>query len=211
MRDLIIIGAGDFSKEIRWVIERINQSDPTWRILGYVDDAIPQGTLKDGLPVLGSVVSLLERTEDTDLVFAIANCRAKKWIAEMLKSSAQLHYPVIMDPNSVVSDKATLEQGVVVCAGVVVMPYASIHEMSHINWNSTVGHDSVIGSFTTVYPGSNISGKVEIGDSCEIGTGSKIIQGIQIPGDVVLGAGTVVVKSLKHEGTYVGVPARIVE
>jgi sugar O-acyltransferase (sialic acid O-acetyltransferase NeuD family) len=211
MKDLIIIGAGDFSKEIRWVIERINAAHPTWRIKGYVDDAIPADTLKDGLPVLGPVVSLLGCTKDTDLVFAIANCRAKKWIAEMLKSSAQLNYPVILDPESVVSDKAILEQGVVICAGVVVMPYAIVREMTHVNWNSTVGHDSVIGSYTTVYPGCNISGKVEIGDSCEIGTGSKIIQGIQIPGDVVLGAGTVVVKSLMHGGTYVGVPARIME
>lgn len=211
MRDLIIIGAGDFSKEIRWVIERINAAHLTWNIKGYVDDAIPAGTLKDGIPVLGPVVSLLECKDDTDLVFAIANCRAKKWISEMLKSSPQLHYPVILDPASVVSDKAVLEEGVVICAGVVVMPYARIHEMTHVNWNSTVGHDTVIGAYTTVYPGCNISGKVEIGEACEIGTGSKIIQGVQIPGEVVLGAGTVVVKSLKHEGTYVGIPARIVE
>lgn len=211
MRDLIIIGAGDFSKEIRWVIERINQADPTWRILGYVDDAIPEGTLKDGLPVLGSVVSLLERTEDTDLVFAITNCRAKKWIAEMLKSNPQMHYPVIMDPNSVVSGSAILREGAVVCAGTVVMPFAEIGSCCHINWNSTIGHDTVVGDYSTVYPGCNISGKVVLGACCEIGTGSKIIQGVQLPASVILGAGAVVVKNIKSEGTYVGVPARKVE
>ena len=43
MKDLIIVGAGGFGREVVWLVERINQSQPTWKVLGFVDDA-------EGLP-----------------------------------------------------------------------------------------------------------------------------------------------------------------
>ena len=39
MKDLIIVGAGGFGREVVWLVERINQSQPTWKVLGFVDDA----------------------------------------------------------------------------------------------------------------------------------------------------------------------------
>ena len=40
MKDLIIVGAGGFGREVVWLVERINQSQPTWKVLGFVDDAL---------------------------------------------------------------------------------------------------------------------------------------------------------------------------
>lgn len=38
MKDLYIIGAGGFGREVAWLAERINQSDPVWNLKGFIDD-----------------------------------------------------------------------------------------------------------------------------------------------------------------------------
>lgn len=55
MKDLIIFGASGFGREVAWLVERINKIEPTWNILGFVDDADDiQGTKINDYKVLGS-------------------------------------------------------------------------------------------------------------------------------------------------------------
>ena len=46
MKNLVIIGAGDFGREVSWVVERINAQTPTWNLLGFVDDS-PSAASRD--------------------------------------------------------------------------------------------------------------------------------------------------------------------
>ena len=36
MRDLIIIGAGGFGREVAWLVERINKKSIVWNLIGFV-------------------------------------------------------------------------------------------------------------------------------------------------------------------------------
>ena len=38
MKDLYIIGAGGFGREVAWIVERINSIKPTWNLKGFIDD-----------------------------------------------------------------------------------------------------------------------------------------------------------------------------
>lgn len=38
MKDLYIIGAGGFGREVAWLVGRINQVEATWNIKGFIDD-----------------------------------------------------------------------------------------------------------------------------------------------------------------------------
>lgn len=40
MKDLIIIGAGGFGREVAWLVEEINNKQPKWNIVGFVDDSL---------------------------------------------------------------------------------------------------------------------------------------------------------------------------
>lgn len=56
MKDLYIIGAGGFGKEVAWLAERINDVKPTWNIKGFIDDnETLWGTVVDDYPVCGGV------------------------------------------------------------------------------------------------------------------------------------------------------------
>ena len=54
MKDLIIIGASGFGREVAWLVERINKINPTWNLLGFLDDNEKiQGKEINGYKVLG--------------------------------------------------------------------------------------------------------------------------------------------------------------
>lgn len=38
MKDIVIIGAGGFGREVVELIDDINLRNPTWNIIGFVDD-----------------------------------------------------------------------------------------------------------------------------------------------------------------------------
>lgn len=38
MKDIVIIGAGGFAREVVWLIEENNKIKPEWNILGYISN-----------------------------------------------------------------------------------------------------------------------------------------------------------------------------
>lgn len=64
MKNLYIIGAGGFGREVAWLTERINNVEPTWRLCGFLDDTSEkQGTVAGRYPVVGSC-AFLEKMEE---------------------------------------------------------------------------------------------------------------------------------------------------
>ena len=98
--------------------------------------------------------------------------------------------------------------GNIICKGNILTTNIEIGNFNHINLNCTVGHDVQFNDYITVYPGVNISGNVIINDCVEVGTGTKIIKGKKIVKETVIGAGSVVVKDIIENGTYIGIPAK---
>ena len=54
MKDIAIFGVGGFGREVLTLIKHINQSKPTYRIIGFFDDGHEQGEMVNGYPVLGT-------------------------------------------------------------------------------------------------------------------------------------------------------------
>ena len=209
MKKLIIIGAGDFGREVSWVAERINAAAPTWDLLGFVDDTPDkQGAVVDGYPILGPVSSLSSVTEETWVVCSIGTGRTRRRVMERVLENPALKAATLIDPAAIIGRNTAVGEGCVVCAGTVLTVSCRLEAHVIVNLNCTIGHDTVLEPFCTVHPGSNLSGKVHVGACTDIGTGTKVIQGKTICPGCVLGAGAVVVKDITEPGTYVGVPAR---
>lgn len=208
MKKLVIIGAGGFGREVQWLIERINEREAIWELLGYVDDGVEKGTIVDGLPVLGTVKELREREESLAVVCAVGASVTRRKILEQILDNTKLEFPNLIDPSVQMSKRIDMGRGNIICAGNILTVDITMGDFNIVNLDCTVGHDVVFDSYITVYPSVNISGCVEIGEKVELGTGSQIIQGIHIVEDTIVGAGTVVVRNLAEAGTYVGVPAK---
>lgn len=207
MKNLVIIGAGDFAREVSWLVERINRQSAEWNLLGFVDDG-EVGACAAGYPVLGKIDWLCRYTEAVWAVCAVGTGAVRKRIWERLKACKNVHPAVLIDPAAVIGRDCEIGGGSIICAGTVLTVDVKVGAHCIINLNCTLGHDCVLEPCCTVNPGTNISGKVHVGECTDIGTGTKLVQGKTVAPNVILGAGAVVSRDIRESGTYVGVPAR---
>lgn len=207
MTDIIIIGAGGLGKDVQWLLERMNEEDETWNILGYVDDGIEAGRLVDDLPILGTVDYLLEYDKPLAVVCAIASTKIRRRIIKKLEQNDKLEFPNVIDPSALLSKRIKMGRGNIILAGNIMSVDIRIEDFCIFNADCTIGHDVVMGSYVTVYPSANVSGCVELCDGTEIGTGCHIIQGIKVGSGTIVGAGAVVIRELPSDCTAVGNPA----
>ena len=208
VKDLYIIGAGGFGRETAWLVERINEVAPEWKICGFIDDNVElHGSRQDGYTVLGGCDYFLSLKKDYWVVCAVGSAKTRRTVVKKVSSFPGIHFATVIDPDAKVSGSVSIGEGSIVCAGNIITVDIKIGKHNIINLSCTVGHDAVLGDFVTLYPGVNISGNVTVGAVTEIGTGTKVIQGKKIGSNTIIGAGAVVVKDIKEAGTYIGVPA----
>lgn len=210
MKDLYIVGAGGFGREVAWLVERINAVEPTWDIKGFIDDdSTLWGTEEDGYKVVGGC-DYLKSLESTYVVCAVGSAATRKVVIEKLKAYA-VNFATVIDPSVIMSSRVKIGEGCIICAGTIITVDIIIGDYVIINLDCTIGHDDVINDYVTINPSVNVSGNVTIGDCCELGAGVQIIQGKTVVPNTIIGAGAVVVKDIVECGTYVGSPAKRVK
>ena len=57
IKDLVIIGASDFGREVAALVSNINEVQEEWNFVGFVDDGL-EGTTIEGFKILGNVESV---------------------------------------------------------------------------------------------------------------------------------------------------------
>lgn len=142
------------------------------------------------------------------VVCAIGCAETRKNIINKIESLWGVRFATLVDPSVLCPKGIKIGEGSIICAKTVMTVDVWIGNHVIINLDCTVGHNTRINDFVTIYPGVNISGDVFIGEVAELGTGAQVIQGKKICAGSIVGAGAVVVKDIVERGTYVGVPAK---
>lgn len=212
MKDLIIVGAGGFGREVAWLVERINSINPTWNLLGFLDDDENiWGQERDGYPVLGGCGKAAEY-KDAAFVCSVGASRIRKIVIEKLKSfNPEIEFATLIDPSVLMSDRVEIGEGSIICAGTIITVDIKLGEHTIINLDCTVGHDVVFEDYVTLYPSVNVSGNVVLKAGVEMGTGCAIIQGKKVGKNTIVGAGAVVIRDMDADCTVVGNPAKVVK
>lgn len=209
MKDLIIFGASGFGREVAWLVERINKNEPTWNLLGFMDDNDSiQGAEINGYPVIGKTEDVIKYSDAYFVVAVGASRIREKIVANMKTLNPDIKFGIVIDPSVEISALVTIGEGTIICAHTIITVNISIGNHVIINLDCTIGHDAIIKDFVTLYPSVNVSGITEIGHAVELGTGMQIIQGKKIGDYSIVGAGAVVVKNIPEKCTAVGSPAK---
>ena len=90
----------------------------------------------------------------------------------------------------------------------IVTGDAVLGDFVFMNTNATVGYDTTIGSYTTLFPNSEVCGDCEIGESCLFGIGSYVLPKVKLPEGTKVSAGAIVRKSPIDNRTLYGDPAK---
>lgn len=206
--NIVIVGASGFGREVAWLIERINEKDKRWNIIGFVDDNDDvQGTTINGYPVIGKVEELCNY--NGYVICAIGSSTTRKNVIKKIdKMNGNVQFATIIDPSVQMSKYVDIGKGCIICANTILTTNIKIGDFCTVNLSCTIGHDSVLEDYVTVYPSVNISGNTHYGKLVELGTGTQIIQGKKVGSGTIVGAGSVVVKDLPENCTAVGIPAK---
>lgn len=206
MKNIVVIGAGGFGREVVMLIEDINKVNNEWNIVGFVDDN-PEilGKKINGTEVVGDIDWLSK--QEFFVINAIGHGKIRKEINERLKESKNT-FATLIHPSVIESSSVIVGEGSIICAGSIITTNVLIGEHVIINLSCTIGHDDVLHDYVTILPGSNISGFVNLNEGVTIGTGTQVIQNLKIGEYTMVGAGATVVKDLPGNCTAVGSPAK---
>ena len=206
MNDLIIVGASGFGREVLQIVKDINKKEPTWNILGFIDDnekALEGYECDYG--VIGSIKDHLPKEKER-FVIAIANPQVKEKVSLQLEEKGAT-FATVIHPTAIIGDFNTLGRGV------VVYPYAKVTVNTTIGnfvslLGSNIGHDAIVGDYTTITGMCAINGHTTIGRRVFIGIHVVVAPGRIIGDDAYVGNGSVVITNIKPGYKVFGNPAK---
>ncbi len=131
-----------------------------------------------------------------------------------------LNYVNIVHPDSSFGsgqlEILSARKGNIVCAGSRFSNNIICGDFGVFNYNSTVGHDCIIGDYVTVLPGANVSGNVQLSDHCVVGSNATILPGDSIDAKMVIGsnatvaAGMLITKDVPPNVTAIYQPTKLI-
>ncbi len=209
--DLVVLGAAGFGRETLDVVAAVNRAQPTWNLLGVVDDAPSPANLERlaalGVRHLGSLAEALALTGPLHFVVAIGAPSVRERLAGRCEA-AGWQPATLVHPSATVGALTKLGAGSVVCAGVAVSTNVTLGRHVHLNPNATIGHDTSCADFVSVNPGAIVSGDCRISTRCLVGAGAVVLQGLSIGPDTVVGAAACLTKNAPSGVVVTGVPGR---
>lgn len=209
MRPLVIIGAGGLGAEVAALVEAINRVDSAWQLLGFADDdADLHGSRILGYDVLGGIDIVADRN-DVHFVVAIGNSHVRSKIVDRM-SATSCRPATLVHPEASIHESSGVGEGSIICRGATITVRVSVGAHVIVNLHSTIGHDCVLGTYTTLHPAVNMSGCSTTGDRVELGTGAVLLPGIGVGANSTIGAGAVVTKDVGPGSVAIGVPARVI-
>ena len=208
---LILLGAGDFSREVIWLISEM-AATLDWKLAGLLDDKPEQtGSIlrSKGFtqPVLGTIVDYVPKPQDC-FVCVIANPRSKLAATERI-ASRDGRFVNLIHPTAGIGPGCTLGTGIIVCRNAVINANASIANHVHINIATTCGHDAVIGEGSTLSGHCDVTGHAILERGVFLGSHASVTPGVRVGEFAVVGAGSVAFRNVPAGQTMLGVPGKL--
>jgi sugar O-acyltransferase (sialic acid O-acetyltransferase NeuD family) len=211
-KSIAIYGASGFGREVAWLVESCNIDSDSREVVCFIDDDEAQyGKTLNGIPVMG-LEEARRSFPNACVVGGVGNPGVRRTLMEKA-AAVGFGYETLIHPRVEMSKWVEVGEGTVICAGNILTTNIRLGEHVQINLDCTIGHDVIMGDYSTLAPGVHVSGCVHLGRGVYLGTGAVIINGTQanpltIGDEAVIGAGACVTKSVAAGATVVGVPAR---
>lgn len=209
VKNLIIVGASGFGRELLQWVRDINRTALRWNILGFLDD---DSHVLDGKNCSCSIIGSIQDYqihEDDYFAIAVAKPKTKERIVRQLESRGA-QFATIIHPRAKIADSAKYGKGFVIYPDATLGPDTLIGDYVTL-LNSGIGHDASIGDFSTISSLCDITGGVEIGKRVFIASHATIIPQMKIGDDAYVGAGSVVIRNVRPNTKVFGNPAKIMD
>ena len=208
MKNLIIIGAGGYGREIYWQASESIGFNEEFIVKGFLDDNLKALDNYRGYPtIIGTVNDYIPQDNDV-FICALGNPNVKEKCTEMLLDRGA-KFITLIHRDARISPYAKIGMGCIVCQSVIISCDVKIGDFVTLQSFATIGHDSMIGNYCQINSFSFMGGFSSIGNNSIMNVGAILHPYKKVGNYCVMGAGSVVIKNVKDGVTVYGNPARI--
>jgi sugar O-acyltransferase (sialic acid O-acetyltransferase NeuD family) len=207
VKNLLIVGAGGFGRE---VLNYAYDTPPhlrKWEIGGFLDS---RSQILDGFNCLHRVVGDPETYEpnpDDVFICALGDGAMRLKYGRMLQERGA-KFVNLASPTLDMSADVRLGVGCIFAAYVGISTNVTIGDFVVINSRATVGHDAVLGAGCTLSAHCDVGGGAVLEEEVFMGSHAVILPKAIVGQGATVGAGSVVLRRVRPRTTVMGVPAK---
>ena len=206
LKKLVIFGAGSSGKEIKLLVDEINDKSSTWEIIGFIDKNQKLiGKKIKGIKVYKEISEF--KNQEINWVCSIMNPKIKIKICKSINKkykAINLLHPSVRVPNDL-----KIGKGNVIFSNIHLSYGVRLGSHCMISFGCDIGHNSIISNYNSIMPGSIINGFTLIGEACVIGSGAIINTKIKIGKESIIGSGSFIFENVKNKTSVFNLPRQI--
>lgn len=209
MKNLLIIGAGGWGREVLALLKADPAHEKTWTIRGFLDNRthILDGLGYESTPIVGDPIDYIPQPQDV-FVCALGNPQQRDQYSRPIQAAGGNFLSI--HAHALLGERVQLGIGCLLSHLTQISPEVQVGDFVNIQTQTVIGHDVHIGNYVQIGAMCFIGGSVHIGNHAVIHPHATITSGAQIGEGATVGAGAVVVKNVAPYTTVFGNPARII-
>jgi len=210
MKQLIIIGARGFGREVADFAKHCTGYEEEFLIKGFLDD--DKDTLKgfDGYPrILSSVEDYLIETNDV-FICSLGSIQWTEYYINIILNK-EGEFINLIHKNAVLRTNVKLGYGIIIGAGSLISTDVTIGNFTQIMSYCILGHDVIVRKYCRLGDYTFIGGFSTIEDNAFLGVRSTVLARLKVGKGSTIGAGSIVIRNVKENTTVFGNPAKKIE
>ena len=207
MKQLLIIGARGFGREIFNMLPHCIGYGTEFEVKGFLDD---KTDALDGMAGYPPIIESVERyvpQQDDVFTCALGDAKWKSHYVDIILKKSGIFINIIHD-TVLIGRNTIIGNGCVFCQNVDISCDTVVNDFVTIQSGANVGHDAKISNFCHLGVRSFMGGHSMLGGLSTIQTGAIILPKIRVGSNCIVGAGAVVIKKVPDGETVYGNPAR---
>lgn len=212
MKHLVIIGAGNFGRELYFHCKKSLGYGCNYDIKGYIDDLYDpkiEKYKKLKAPWLGGINDY-EIEENDVFICAIGEGAGRNAVTKIIEEKGG-EFINIINQTSIIQGEIKMGKGVFLGPYTVVGDGVEIGNHVMLNTHSSIGHDVTIGDCTCIMSYVDVTGWCEIGERVFLASGCRMTPSSRIGDGAYVGIGSVVLRRVRPNTKVFGNPAKTVD
>ena len=208
MKNLYIIGARGFGREVYSLAKDCNSVRSEFIIKGFLDD---NPNALDGMagypPIIESVERFVPSADDV-FVCALGNPHWQKHYAELILDKGG-EFISLIHPSVVIGQNTKIGKGCIIHREAIISCDISLGSFVTCQSLCILGHDVVVDDFCHIGSFSMMGGHSHLKSLTTLNPGSIVLPHVTVEDNCTVGAGAVVIRTVKSGTTVFGNPAKV--
>jgi sugar O-acyltransferase (sialic acid O-acetyltransferase NeuD family) len=205
-RNLIIIGAGKFAREVHTWVRQAIDGGLAWTIKGFLDDNLKAMDGFGHYPKIICPVDQYEPQADDIFLCAMGKPKIKKLYCDKVAGKGG-KFETFIHPTALVGPSVQIGAGSILCPYTQLSCDIVLGECVTFGTLSNTAHDTRIGAYSMICGSCEINGNAVLEEGVFLGSHATILPDARVGAWAYVGAGSVVLRRVKPGTKVFGNPA----